>query len=60
VGYFSLDQGNEEGNDEKANYEIRIISSESLKSHLDHGGSNGSAGILFHVITTKDIEWDKS
>jgi SET domain len=55
VGRSSSEQGNEEGNDEQANCEIRIISSGSLKSHLDHGGSNGSAGILLQVIAIKDI-----
>lgn len=39
-----------------ANCEIKIIASGSMKSHLHFGGTIGSAGILLHVVATKDIK----
>jgi hypothetical protein len=46
---------NRVGKSVEANCEIKIVSSGSMKSHLDHGGSNGSAGIILQVIALKDI-----
>jgi hypothetical protein len=44
------------GNSGDANSKIKIIASGSMKSHLHFGGTVGSAGILLHLVATKDIK----
>jgi hypothetical protein len=46
---------NRVGKSMEANCEIKIVSSGSMKSHLDHGGSNGNAGIILQVVALKEI-----
>lgn len=43
------------GKSGNANCLIKIIASGSMKSHLNHGGTSGSAGILLQLVATKDL-----
>ena len=43
------------GKSDDANCQIKILASGSMKSHLSHGGSSGSAGILLQLVAIKDI-----
>lgn len=44
------------GKTDEANCMLKIISSGSMRSHENHGGGNGSAGILLQIIATKDLK----
>ena len=43
------------GKSDEANCKIKILASGSMKSHLGHGGANGSAGIVLQLVAIKDI-----
>lgn len=49
-----LGNGNVESS--STNCEMNILSSGSMKSHLNHGGGNGSAGILLELVASKDLK----
>lgn len=41
---------------ETSNCKLDILSSGSMQSHVSHGGTDGSAGILLQLVATKDLK----
>jgi SET domain len=56
IGFIDRVGGTSSISGEQANCEIRLLSSGSMKSHHDHGGSNGNTGVILQVIAIKDID----
>lgn len=56
AGNIALVQRIVQGAASSENCKMNILSSGSMKSHNNHGGGNGSAGILLQLVATKALK----